>query len=163
GEDASFLAGGEFPVPIAQPGANFVAITVVWKKFGIMLDFKPTITDDGVIAMKVKPEVSSLDFSNGVLIEGFRIPSLIVRRAATEVELRDGQSFAIAGLYDRNLLQTKQKIPILGDIPILGYLFRSKALEKKQAELLVIVTPTLVQPIGAGEELPSLPMPEPLE
>src|SRR5262249_2653675 len=144
GQEANFLAGGEFPVPIAQPGANFVAITVEWKKFGIMLDFKPTITDDGLIVMNVKPEVSSLDFSNGVLIQGFRVPSLIVRRAETEVELKDGQSFAIAGLYDRNLLQTKQRIPVLGDIPILGYLFRSRALEKKQAELLVIVTPTIV-------------------
>src|SRR5262249_46201436 len=114
------------------------------------------------IVMKVNPEVSSLDFSNGVLIQGFRIPSLIVRRAQTEVELRDGQSFAIAGLYDRNLLETKQRIPILGDIPILGYLFRSKALQKKQAELLVIVTPTIVQPLGVGEQLPSLSMPQPM-
>ncbi|HZI93003.1 MAG TPA: pilus assembly protein N-terminal domain-containing protein, partial [Patescibacteria group bacterium] len=130
GQDASFLAGGEFPVPIAQPGANFVSLTVEWKKFGIMLDFKPTINADGMISMKVKPEVSSLDFSNGVQIQGFKIPSLIVRRAETEVELRDGQSFAIAGLYDRSLASTRQKIPILGDIPILGYLFRSKAIEK---------------------------------
>ena len=159
GQEANFLAGGEFPVPIAQPGANFVAVTVEWKKFGIMLDFKPTIVDD-VIVMKVKPEVSSLDFSTGVSVQGFRIPSLIVRRAETEVELRSGQSFAIAGLYDKTLLQTKQRIPILGDIPILGYLFRSKALQKNQAELLVIVTPTIVEPLGSEAAQPSLVMPE---
>ncbi len=163
GQEASFLAGGEFPVPVAQPGANFVAITVVWKKFGISLDFKPTILNDGVIVMRVKPEVSSLDFSNGVLIEGFRIPALVVRRAETEVELRDGQSFAIAGLYDRNLLQTKSKIPVLGDIPLLGYLFRSKNLQKSRTELLVIVTPTIVEPLGAGRETPSIEMAEPFD
>jgi pilus assembly protein CpaC len=160
GQEANFLAGGEFPVPVAQPGANFVAITVVWKKFGISLDFKPTIHNDGVIVMKVKPEVSSLDFANGVLIEGFRIPSLIVRRAETEVELKDGQSFAIAGLYDRNLANTKSKIPVLGDIPLLGHLFRSKSLEKNRTELLVIVTPQIVEPLGTGKELPTLEMPE---
>ncbi|HKY32829.1 MAG TPA: type II and III secretion system protein family protein [Candidatus Polarisedimenticolia bacterium] len=167
GQDASFLAGGEFPVPIAQPGANFVSVTVEWKKFGISLDFRPTIRNDGVIVMKVKPEVSSLDFNNAVLIEGFRIPSLIVRRADTEVELHSGQSFAIAGLYDRNLLTTKSKIPVLGDIPLLGYLFRSKNLQKNQSELLVIVTPTIVQPLGSESEhqLPAMPesfdMPKP--
>jgi len=160
GQEANFLAGGEFPVPIAQPGANFVAITVVWKKFGISLDFKPSIHNDGVIVMKVKPEVSSLDFANGVLIEGFRIPALTVRRAETEVELKDGQSFAIAGLYDRNLKNTKSKIPVLGDIPLLGHLFRSKSLEKNRTELLVIVTPQIVEPLGVGQEAPSLEMPE---
>jgi len=160
GQEASFLAGGEFPVPIAQPGANFVSVTIDWKKFGISLDFKPTIRKDGVIVMRVKPEVSALDFANAVVISGFRIPSLTVRRAETEVELRSGQSFAIAGLYDRNLLQTKSKIPVLGDIPLLGYLFRSKNLQKNHSELLVIVTPTLVDPLRPGEE-PALPeMPE---
>ncbi|HET6372459.1 MAG TPA: type II and III secretion system protein family protein, partial [Candidatus Polarisedimenticolia bacterium] len=160
GQEASFLAGGEFPVPVAQPGANFVGITVVWKKFGISLEFKPTIIGDGLIVMKVKPEVSALDFANGVLIEGFRIPALTVRRAETEVELKDGQSFAIAGLYDKNLLQTKSKIPVLGDIPLLGYLFRSKGLTKNRTELLVIVTPTIVEPLGTGQEGPSLEMEE---
>jgi len=160
GESANFLAGGEFPVPVAQPGANFTSITVEWKKFGISLDFKPTIREDEVIIMKVRPEVSSLDFSNGVLLEGFRLPSLVVRRAETEVELRSGQAFAIAGLYDRNLLQTKSKIPILGDIPLLKYLFRSKNLAKKRTELLVIVTPTIVEPLSSIEHAPKLEMPE---
>ncbi|HET9481227.1 MAG TPA: pilus assembly protein N-terminal domain-containing protein, partial [Candidatus Polarisedimenticolia bacterium] len=163
GQEASFLAGGEFPVPIASPGPNFVSVTVDWKKFGISLDFKPVIRDDGVIVMKVKPEVSSLDFGNAVLIEGFRIPSLIVRRAETEVELRSGQAFAIAGLYDRNLVQSKSKIPILGDIPLLGYLFRSKNLQKGVTELLVIVTPTIIEPLGSEAEAPQLVMPESFE
>jgi len=152
GQEASFLAGGEFPVPIAQPGSNFVAVTIQWKKFGISLDFKPTLRNDGVIVLKVKPEVSSLDFSNAILLEGFRIPSVIVRRAETEVELRSGQAFAIAGLYDRNLLQTKSKMPVLGDIPLLGYLFRSKNLQKGVTELLVIVTPTIIEPLGSESE-----------
>ena len=163
GEEASFLAGGEFPVPIAQPGAGFVSVTVSWKKFGISLDFTPRIKDNDVIVLKVKPEVSSLDFVNAVLIEGFRIPSLIVRRIETEIELKSGQSFAIAGLYDRNLLKSRSKIPVLGDIPLLGRLFRSKNLSKQRTELLVIVTPTIVQAIDAGEELPLPSMPELLE
>ncbi len=162
GQDASFLAGGEFPVPIAQPGAGFTSITIEWKKFGISLDFTPKINNDGTIIMRVKPEVSALDFSNGVFLEGFRIPALTVRRAETEVELKDGQSFAIAGLFDRNLLQTKSKIPVLGDIPLLGRLFRSKGLEKNRTELLVLVTPTIVEPLGTGEE-PALEMPENFE
>ena len=159
GQDASFLAGGEFPVPIAQPGAGFTSITVEWKKFGISLDFTPKINNDGTIIMRVKPEVSALDFSNGIFLEGFRIPALTVRRAETEVELKDGQSFAIAGLFDRNLLQTKSKIPVLSDIPLLGRLFKSKGLEKNRTELLVLVTPTIVEPLGTGEE-PALEMPE---
>ncbi len=162
GQPATFLAGGEFPVPVAQPGAGFTTITIEWKKFGISLEFTPTIHNSGVIVMKVKPEVSALDFANGVRIEGFQIPAVTVRRAETEIELRDGQSFAIAGLYDRNLIQTKSKIPILGDIPLLGRLFRSKGLIKEQTELLVLVTPSIVEPFGPGEE-PSLEMPVPLD
>jgi len=160
GQEANFLAGGEFPVPIAQPGANFTAITIEWKKFGISLDFKPTIRDDETIVMKVKPEVSSLDFNNAVLVQGFRIPSVIVRRAETEVELKSGQAFAIAGLYDQNLAQTKSKIPVLGDIPLLGYLFRSKNLAKNKTELLVIVTPIIVEPLGSEAQAPRIEMPE---
>jgi pilus assembly protein CpaC len=163
GQEASFLAGGEFPVPIAQPGANFVSVTIEWKKFGISLNFKPTIRPDGTIVLRVLPEVSSLDFSNAILLSGFRIPSLIVRRAETEVELSSGQAFAIAGLYDRNLLQTKSKIPVLGDIPLLGYLFRSKNLQKNQAELLVIVTPVLVEPLRSVDEVKIPEMPESFE
>ncbi len=163
GQEANFLAGGEFPVPIAQPGANFVSVTVEWKKFGISLNFKPDIREDDTIVMKVEPEVSSLDFNNAVVISGFRIPSLTVRRAQTEVELKSGQAFAIAGLYDRNLAQTKSKIPILGDIPLLGYLFRSKNLAKNKTELLVIVTPTIVQPLSSEAQAGTIEMPESFE
>ena len=163
GESANFLAGGEFPVPIAQPGSNFVAVTIEWKKFGISLDFKPTISKEGIITLEVKPEVSALDFTSGVLLNGFRIPSLIVRRTQTEIELKSGQSFAIAGLYDKTLLQTKSKVPILGDIPLLGYLFRSKGLQKNQTELLVIVTPIIVEPLTADAPTPELSYPESFE
>ena len=163
GQEASFLAGGEFPVPVAQPGANFVSVTIEWKKFGISLDFKPTISREGIITLKVKPEVSALDFASGVLLNGFRIPTVIVRRTETEIELRSGQSFAIAGLYDKTLLQSKSKIPVLGDIPLLGYLFRSKGLQKNQTELLVIVTPILVEPLSVDAPTPDLTYPESFE
>ena len=113
--------------------------------------------------MKVKPEVSALDFSNGILLNGFRIPTVIVRRTETEIELRSGQSFAIAGLYDKTLLQSKSKIPVLGDIPLLGYLFRSKGLQKNQTELLVIVTPILVEPLSVDAPRPDLTYPESFE
>jgi pilus assembly protein CpaC len=160
-EKASFLAGGEFPIPIAQAGAGFTSVTIEYKKFGISLDFTPEIRDDGTIVLQVEPEVSSLDFANAVVLSGFTVPALKVRRATTEVELKDGQSFAIAGLYSAELQQTKKKVPILGDIPLLGYLFKSKALNKNKSELLVIATPTLVQPLSAGEmpKLPQLDMP----
>jgi len=147
-------------VPIAQPGANFVSVTIEWKQFGISLEFLPTIRDDETIVMRVKPEVSSLDFNNAVLVSGFRIPSLVVRRLETEVELRSGQAFAVGGLYDRNLFRTRSKIPVLGDIPLLGLLFRSKNLAKNRTELLVIVTPTIVEPLGSEKEAPTLETPE---
>jgi pilus assembly protein CpaC len=129
-------------------------VTIVYKKFGISLDFTPAIRADGTIVLQVEPEVSSLDFANAVVLSGFTIPALRVRRANTEVELKDGQSFAIAGLYSADLQQTKKKVPILGDIPLLGYLFRSKSLNKNKSELLVIATPTLVLPLEAGQKPP---------
>ncbi len=156
GQKASFLAGGEFPIPIAQAGAGFTSVTVEFKKFGISLDFTPTIREDQTIVLKVQPEVSSLDFANAVVLSGFTIPALKVRRADTEVELKNGQSFAIAGLYSSDLTQTKKKIPLLGDIPLLGYLFKSKNLNKNKTELLVIATPELVEPLPAGQK-PTLP------
>jgi pilus assembly protein CpaC len=160
GEKASFLAGGEFPIPIAQAGAGFTSVTIQFKKFGISLDFTPEIREDGTIVLEVEPEVSSLDFANAVVLSGFTVPALRVRRAATEVELKDGQSFAIAGLYTADLQQTRRKVPVLGDIPLLGYLFKSKALNKNKSELLVIATPTLVKPLPAGQapELPRFDM-----
>jgi len=137
---------------VAQAGAGFTSVTIIFKKFGISLDFTPEIREDQTIVLKVEPEVSSLDFANSVVLAGFSIPSLRVRRANTEVELKSGQSFAIAGLYSADLQQTKKKIPILGDIPLLGYLFKSKNLNRNKSELLVIATPELVEPLPAGEK-----------
>jgi pilus assembly protein CpaC len=145
GKEASFLAGGEFPVPIAQgssTGGN-VAITVQYKEFGVRLSFTPIIRGDR-IHLKVKPEVSSLDFANGVSLQGFRIPALTVRRAETELELGDGQTFAIAGLLNNSMNSTLRKIPGIGDIPILGLLFQSKVAQKDQTELVVMITPHIL-------------------
>lgn len=154
GEEASFLAGGEVPIPIAQGLTG--AVTVTYKEFGVRLTFKPTIAGD-VIRMKVRPEVSSLDYANGITMAGFRIPALTTRRAETDVELRDGQSFAIGGLLN-NISQTdRTAIPVLGDLPIIGYLFKSKAERKERTELVVMITPHLVQPLNAEPSLPTHP------
>lgn len=154
GQQASFLAGGEFPVPIIQ-GGNANGITVQYKEFGVRLNFTPTIAGD-LIRLHVMPEVSSLDFNNGVILQGFRIPALTTRRAETEVELRDGQSFAIAGLLN-NVSQTDSAgIPVLSALPIIGNLFKSRADRKERTELLVIVTPRLVRPLNP-DEVPPLP------
>jgi pilus assembly protein CpaC len=153
GQEASFLAGGEFPVPIVQ--GNTGSVSVTYKEFGVRLTFKPTIAGD-VIRLKVKPEVSSLDFNNGVTIEGFRIPALLTRRAETDVELRDGQSFAIAGLLNNVTQDDKSAIPILGRLPIIGALFRSKSERAERTELMVLITPRLVRPLDP-DEVPPLP------
>ena len=154
GQEASFLAGGEFPVPIVQGGAT-QAVTIMFKEFGIRLNFKPTIAGD-MIRLHVRPEVSSLDFNNGILLEGFRIPALTTRRAETEVELRDGQTFAIAGLIDNETQADNAAIPFLSQIPIIGNLFKSKGERKERTELLVLVTPRLVRPLNP-DEVPPLP------
>src|SRR5437762_615725 len=146
GQEASFLAGGEFPVPIVTGGGLTAGISVVFKEFGVRLSFKPTIAGD-LIRLHVRPEVSALDFNNGVLLQGFRVPALTTRRAETEVELRDGQSFAIAGLINNQAQTDVAALPILGQLPIIGNLFRSKADRKERTELLVIVTPRLVRPL----------------
>lgn len=156
GQEASFLAGGEIPVPVVQASAGVAATTVLYKEFGIRLTFRPTIIGD-LIRLRVRPEVSSLDFVNGVTIEGFRIPALATRRAETEVELRDGQSFAIAGLADATAQDDRSKVPLLGDIPILGAFFKSRATRQERTELLVMITPRLVRPIEPGQE-PPLPI-----
>jgi pilus assembly protein CpaC len=154
GQEASFLAGGEVPVPIVQGLTGGVSVN--YKEFGVRLTFRPVVTGN-VIRMKVRPEVSSLDFANGVTLQGFRIPALTTRRAETDVELRDGQSFAIGGLLD-NLSQTdRAQIPVLGDLPIIGNLFKSKAERKERTELVVIITPHLVQPLNPGD-VPPLPV-----
>jgi hypothetical protein len=157
GKEASFLAGGEYPFPVLQPTNNGTAVTIMFKEFGVRLSFTPTVLGNDLIHLKVKPEVSSLDFANAIVLEGFRIPSLSTRRTETEVELRDGQTFAIAGLLNNTLTNTMSKIPGIGDIPILGLLFRSKAHQKNQTELVVMITPTIVRrgTMGVSEGLPS--------
>lgn len=162
GKQASFLAGGEFPFPTLQGGSGGVGqITIQFREFGIRINFVPTITARGTIRLAVEPEVSSLDMVNGLTIQGFRIPGLAVRRVQTEVELEDGQSFAIAGLLDNRTTEELAKIPGLGDIPLLGKLFQSRKKQKTNTELLVLITPELVRPIPAGGKLPSIDMPEP--
>ncbi len=153
GQEASFLAGGEFPVPVVQGATG--TVTVQFKEFGIRLTFTPIIAGDA-IRLKVAPEVSALDFANGVSLGGFRIPALTTRRAATDVELRDGQSFAIAGLLDNISQEDKAAIPILSKLPVIGPLFKSKAERAEQTELMVLITPRLVKPLDP-DEVPPLP------
>ena len=153
GQEASFLAGGEFPVPVVQGATG--TVTVEFKEFGVRLTFTPTIAGD-TIRLKVAPEVSSLDFANGVTLGGFRIPALTTRRAQTDVELRDGQSFAIAGLLDNMSQEDTAAIPLLSKLPIIGYLFKSKAERSAQTELMVVITPRLVRPLNP-DEVPPLP------
>lgn len=156
GKEASFLAGGQFPFPVltatSTGGAVAPVVTVQFKNFGVELNFTPTITHDGSIHLKVNPSVSALDFANAVTIQGQLIPAISTRNASTEVELKDGESFAIAGLLDNRVIQTLNKIPWLGDIPILGYLFQSRSTKKSQDELLVVVTPKFVKPLTAEEK-----------
>ncbi|MEJ2369712.1 MAG: type II and III secretion system protein family protein [Gemmatimonadales bacterium] len=155
GDSASFLAGGEFPYPVLQGGTSSNAVTIQFKEFGIRLNFKPQITNSGMIRLQVRPEVSQLDFANATQIAGFLIPSLLARRAETTVELADGQTFAIAGLVDNSMAKAVTKVPILGDIPILGYLFKSEEFRQNRTELLVLVTPRLVEPMDEAPELPT--------
>ena len=159
GKEASFLAGGEFPFPVVQGGASgLTAVTIQFKEFGVRLSFVANVTGDGTIHLKVSPEVSALDFANGLTISGFLVPALSTRKVETEVELRDGQSFAIAGLIDKRLTETVQKVPGLGDIPILGNLFKSRSISKTNSELLVMVTPRFVKPLDPSQ-LPPDPDP----
>jgi pilus assembly protein CpaC len=155
GKEASFLAGGEFPIPVAQGSAANMAVSVQFKEFGIRLNFTPTVSGDRV-HLKVKPEVSTLDYGNAVVLNGFRIPALSTRRTETEVELNNRQTFAIAGLMNNQMQQTMQKIPGLGDIPILGYLFKSKAAQRDQSELVVMITPEIL-PNNSPGLTPALP------
>ena len=161
GKSASFLAGGEFPYPTLQGGgAGLGAVTIQFREFGIRLGFRPLLTPRGTIRLQVTPEVSALDYTNGLTYQGFTIPGLTTRRMQTEVELEPGQSFAIGGLLDNSLTETVDKIPVLGDIPWLGKLFQSKITSKNNTELLVLVTPEIVQPIPVGIAPPELTMPK---
>jgi pilus assembly protein CpaC len=158
GKEASFLAGGEYPYPVVQPGSGGNSVTIMFKEFGVRLNFTPTVLSGDMISLKVRPEVSALDFSNAITLQGFRVPALSTRRTETEVELQDGQTFAIAGLMNNTLNSTMSKIPGIGDIPVLGYLFRSRAYQKQQTELVVMITPQIVRrgSTGVSEALPSL-------
>lgn len=157
GQEATFLAGGEFPFPVLQ-GGNSNAVTITWKEFGVRLNFTPTVTNSGNVRLKVMPEVSSLDFANGLTISGFEIPSLLTRRVSTDVELSPGQTLAIGGLLDNSMRESVDKIPILGDIPILGTFFKSTTSRENRTELLVLVKPHLVEP---GDSVAPLPTGDP--
>ncbi|MBI2222520.1 MAG: pilus assembly protein N-terminal domain-containing protein [Acidobacteria bacterium] len=161
GKEASFLAGGEYPYPVATPTSGAVAISIMFKEFGVRLNFTPTILGDEMVRLKVRPEVSALDFSNAITLEGFRVPALSTRRTETEVELQNGQTFAIAGLLNNTLNQSMSKVPGIGDIPILGLLFRSRAHQKNQTELVVMITPYIVRrgSHGVSEGLPNMVAP----
>jgi pilus assembly protein CpaC len=159
GKEASFLAGGEFPFPIVQPGQGFTAVTIQFKEFGVKLRFTPVIMPSGTIHLKVVPEVSTLDFANALQISGFLIPALSTRRADTEFELQDGQSFVIAGLMDNRVTNIANKIPGLGDIPILGNFFKSKSAQKSNAELMVLCTVRKVSPEMKAPAGPTNPLP----
>lgn len=150
GDTASFLAGGEFPFPVQ---ADDNKITVEFKKFGVGLAFTPTVLADGLINIKIEPEVSELDPTTSLRVSGVEIPSLIVRRAQTTIELRDGQSFAIAGLLHANNFKNQRQLPWIGEVPVLGTLFRSASFQKKETDLVIIVTPRLVKPKKPGEKL----------
>jgi pilus assembly protein CpaC len=159
GKEASFLAGGQFPFPVVQPGAGFTAVSIQFKDFGVKLQFTPVIMPNGNIHLKVAPEVSTLDFADALTISGFTVPALSTRKAETEFELRDGQSFVIAGLLDNRLTNLGSKIPGLGDIPILGNFFKSKNNQKTNSELMVLCTVHRISPSDQPAPLPQNPKP----
>jgi pilus assembly protein CpaC len=157
GQEASFLAGGEFPYPMVQGTSNggSGAVTIMFKDYGVRLNFIPTITPRGTIRLQVAPEVSALDFSNAIQISGFNVPAITTRKVKTEVELNDGATFVIGGLIDNRESETFEKIPFIGDIPILGKFFTSKAKNRTNTELMVMVTPEIVVPVEAGQTTPT--------
>lgn len=156
GQVASFLAGGEFPIPVIQSGGGGGnSVTIQFKEYGIRLNFKPTIIDEDHIRLELEPEVSTIDFANGVRFQGFVVPALRTRRARTGVELRDGQSFALAGLLDNSETRNLSKVPVVGDIPIIGNLFKSTQFQKNETELVFIVTADLVKPVNR-DDLPTM-------
>lgn len=157
GQKATFLAGGEFPFPVLQGGATSGAVTIQFRPFGVRLDFIGTVRSDDVIRLHVAPEVSSLDYTNAVTISGFTIPALSTRKAETEIELKDGQSFGIAGLLDHRATVLLSKIPGLGDLPVLGQFFRSKSINRSNSELMVLVTAHIVDPVRVALPAPQLP------
>lgn len=161
GETAEFLAGGEFPVPIVQGsggGSLFAPITVQWKEYGVRLNFTPTVLSDHIISLRLAPSVSDLDYANGTVISGTRIPGIIKRQANTTVELRDGQTFAIAGLIQNRSLKDIEQLPWLGSVPVLGALFRSTEFAQQETELVALVTPHIVKPVAPGQAKVKTPL-----
>ena len=159
GKEASFLVGGEFPIPVLQGGSNAGAVTIQFREFGVRLNFTPNITANGNIRLHVKPEVSSLDYANALSFNGFTIPALSSRKMETNIELGEGQSFVIAGLIDNQVTETISKIPGLASLPILGNLFKSRSINKSDTELVVVVTPEITMPLQPGEAKPQPAMP----
>jgi pilus assembly protein CpaC len=159
GKEASFLVGGEFPIPVLQGGANSGAVTIQFREFGVRLSFNPVATENNTIRLYVKPEVSSLDFANALTFNGFTIPALSSRKMETNIELGEGQSFVIAGLIDNRLTETIDRIPGLSSIPILGNLFKTKDVKRQNTELIVLVTPEMTMPLQPGEAKPMPTMP----
>jgi len=157
GQTASFLAGGEFPVPVPQGGTNNGTITIQYREFGVRLSLTPTVLSRDRIALKVAPEVSDLDFSAGITVGGVAVPSLLVRRTDTTVELGDGESFVISGLVSNTLINNVDKVPWLGDLPILGAFFKNSSTNREQKELVMVVTPRLVRPLARDARRPALP------
>jgi pilus assembly protein CpaC len=160
GKEASFLVGGEFPVPIVQGGAATGAVTIQFREFGIRLTFKPSLTAHKTLKMYVKPEVSSIDIANAVNFSGFRIPALSTRRIESNIELAPGQSFVIGGMLDNRADEAFSRIPGLASIPLLGQIFKSRIENRSKAELVVMVTPEIVDPLKPGDPspLPAMPM-----
>jgi pilus assembly protein CpaC len=159
GKPASFVAGGEFPFPVVQGGAAAGAVTIQFREYGVRINFLPTVTPRGTIRLQVAPEVSSLDYSNALSFEGFTIPALATRKVQTQVELENGQSFVIAGLLDNTITESLNKIPGIGDIPLLGKLFQSRSRTRTNSELMILITPELVRPIPGGAARPDIRMP----
>jgi pilus assembly protein CpaC len=159
GKAARFIAGGEFPFPVVQGGTNFTAVTIQFRPFGVRLDFTGLVTKENAIRLQVAPEVSTLDFTNALTVSGFLVPAISTRRAETEIELQDGQTFGIAGLIDQRTQTQMSKIPGIGDIPIIGHLFRSRNVNRSRTELMVLVTPRIVDPVRAGGGPRPLPKP----
>jgi len=157
GKEASFLVGGEFPIPVIQGGANVGAVTVQFHEFGIRLTFTPTLTERSTIKLHVKPEVSSIDITNAVTVSGFMIPALSTRRVETNIELSEGQSFVIGGLLDDRVTANLSRIPGLSHLPVLGALFKSRQENKSKTELIVMVTPEIARPLNPGDPKPAMP------
>lgn len=160
GKPASFVAGGEFPFPVVQGGSAAGAVTIQFREYGVRINFLPVVTPRGSISLQVAPEVSSLDYSNALQFQGYTIPALATRRVQTQVELESGQSFVIAGLLDNSITESLNKIPGIGDIPLLGKLFQSRTRTRSNSELMVLVTPELVRPIPVGAKPPDVRRPE---